>query len=680
MSQEGSPTSQRRRGDALGNTARALDWSSRPSDLPLHPHSPLALADVLSRGDGCFDLIPEENAESGRQRPEPQRTYVDPQIATLLRPMASPRPRSRRTRQRMNLLTQLEAADLRQRCRDLMVENALVKKADEQRLYLAAGFIVSDGLRAPVLLYPALLLNTADKPVPEVQIRDSEPDSNTVAFASIKSRFGLTVPVRESAEPLTDYFARLAAAITPVQGLELQFDIALGNAKPAFHQEPRRQTLLPDVPECFDVSLAMTLARNVSLDELNAMLRLIPDLAGVNDSVVDHSAQTVGDVASLRELSVKLAARSLDNIAFDQLPESVVKMETWLAHIIASRRTSTVSQFFADHQFTVRQLARLGAILELVDKAPADLESSGHGNYAYASTEVLMRRARHQAQLIQEEFELLQQHFVMELIPSKHELLQLIEDLDDEITPQPSTGDGIINADYFHARRRFMEFSRENPAQLDSGHRKRLMQLAKALRFRELFVNNTEYRLALGGSYRGLRTDWAQLAKTVAYARELANVVGSEDLASIAIADFAGFRSSLINDLDLLRTGSESLRDAVTLFGREWENRSLREFCKHISETALRLHEWNDEYLPLAQYGAETPASVLSQFTGQSRRDAETERRVREARDKIAATLRSGRSDPTMVAETLDWLRDAGKHASERQLDIDAIMDHLQIA
>ena len=46
-----------------------------------------------------------------------------------------------------------------------------------------------------------------------------------------------------------------------------------------------------------------------------------------------------------------------------------------------------------------------------------------------------------------------------------------------------------------------MEFSIEKPANLTPEHRRLLGQLAKVLRFRELFVNNTEYRA--GGARSG---------------------------------------------------------------------------------------------------------------------------------------------------------------------------------
>lgn len=673
MSETPSVSHQRRRSDSAGDIARALDWSNRPSDILLHPHSPLALADVLGRPDGTFDLI--ANQEFDAETPVASDTTIHAITAA--------RPRAKRQRERMNLLSRHSTVELQSRCRSLLVENALVKSADEQGFYLAAGFIVCDQLsmRAPILLYPALLIHKPNQTGHEVRITDVEPDTNTQALKHLKDSLNVALPARIFAEPLTDYFARLAAAITPIDGLELVFDTALGNAAPAFqrHRTPS-VSVLPDVPECFDIALAMTLASDVSLDELHTILKLIPDVDGAFAMSANSDTEAHEDVTRLRDYSVKLAARGLDHVAFAELASVPQDIDAWLARIANARTSHTVADLFSEHQFSVRELARLGGIMELIDKAPADIETSAHGDLAYASTDTLLRRARHQAQLIEDEFEALQTYFIMELIPSKAELLQLIDELDHDDSAHVDSARGVVNADYFHARRRYMEFSREKPAHIEDQHRRRLLQLAKVLRFRELFVNNTEYRLALGSEYRGLRTDWDRLARNISYARELSDVLGSESLAATALCDFTRFRSAMVHDLETLRFSNEALREAIALCGRDWQTRPINDFHDHLRDTAQRIREWQLSYGDLSAHGARTPAIVLSQFTGQKRRDAETERRVRAARASIDDSLRSGRSDAAIVAGTLDWLRDASRHASERKLDIGAIVDHLQIA
>lgn len=679
------PVFQRRRVDPAARTARNLNWSTRPSDILLHPHSPLAIADVLSRVGGCFDLIAADvTTEYGSEN----ETASTDRSAPVAPPTHRARPR--RARDRMNLLTQHPSDELQKRCRALTVENALIKQRSDQHLYLAAGFIVADGIRAPALLYPALLVHKPNKAGHEVRMSDTEPDHNQRAFKTIGQRFGVALPLRSEAEALSDYFARLAAAITPINGMDFAFDVALGNASPDFLFTPSKTGSLPDVPEEFDITLAMTLATDISLDELHTMLRLIPDVVPpqttVGDSVVALSgiaANHAGipqNITKLRDFAVKLATRGLDHMVFDDLPALADRIDNWLSNILISRKSETAAEVFSVLDLSVAQLAQLGNIMELIDKAPQEIDTAAHTDLAYASTGVLLRRAQHQAQLIQEEFESLQQHFVMELIPSKTELLQLIDELERGAQYTPSSNSEVVDAEYFHARRRFMDFSREKPAHIEDEHRRRLIQLAKVLRFRELFVNNTEYRQSLGTHYRGLRTDWARLTRMVDFARELGDVLGSESMAALAIADFPRFRQALIADLDKLRSGNEALREATAVFGRQWDTQSVESFCNNMAETTSRLHEWRLNFGDLVQGNLQTPAQVLSQFTGNTSHDAETVRRLRAAKAYIDDTLRSGRSDASVVAGTLDWLRSASQHASERQLDIGAIVDHLQIA
>ncbi len=663
---------------------RALNWGTRPSDILLHPHSPLALADVLLVEGGCFDLVASDTQANDTAR-EQNAAGTEPEAT----PTAAARRRKRRTRERMNLLTLHTRTELQKRCRALTVENALVKQKHEQHLFLAAGFIEAKGMRAPVLLYPALLIHKPGNTGHEIRLTSGRPDLNHKALAVFNERFGIDLQKPTSTEPLSDYFAQLAAAITPVAGLDFSFEVALGNAAPkSFTTRRLTSETLPDVPDRFDFALALSLASDVSLDELHTVLDLIPEVSR-DDAKPDAgtSANTTlaqDEITQLRTLSVNLATRGLDKIAFQQLPELADQINSWVNHITIGRKSAIVTELFSSLRLNTTQLARLANVMELLDKAPVDFESPMQANLAYSSTGTILRRAQHQAQLIEEEFEIMQHHFVMELIPTKTELLQLIDELDrPSPKPLPEVQEAlsdVVDADYFHARRRFMDFSRERPAHIEQEHTLRLKQLAKVLRFRELFVNNTEYRQSLGTSYRGLSTDWAQLTAAVEFARELSEALGSEAMAAIAIADLPHFRRSLIADLDALQASNDALRAALTVFGRDWVSRSVEEFVNHLEQTASSLHEWRLSFDHLMADNTWTPAVVLARFTGKSALDKATERRVQAARAHIADTLGSDHSDLEAVAGTLDWLRMASRHAAESQLDIDAIVDHLQIA
>jgi len=61
---QSEPNQTRRRSDRRESDQRALKWFVRNGDITLFPHSPLALADVLSADNGSFDLIARSESDS----------------------------------------------------------------------------------------------------------------------------------------------------------------------------------------------------------------------------------------------------------------------------------------------------------------------------------------------------------------------------------------------------------------------------------------------------------------------------------------------------------------------------------------------------------------------------------------------------------------------------------------
>lgn len=648
----------RRRGDRDGGGERALDWGVRDCDVLLGPHSPLAIADILTRADGAFDLVATD-------------------APTAAREPSSGGPRARRTR--ANLLSCHTAAELRARCRAAIVEIALVRRRGERGLWLAAGFLVQRdesgrSRRAPLLRWPATLVCKPGDAGHEVRLLEACPSVNPRLAASLARSHSLSLPALDPTAPLAEHFGRLAELVAPHADLELEFDIGLGNAAlaPAGARAGGAADApgaLPDVSEHVDVPLAMALTGDVSLEQLDAILALMPDVPTSSDALP-------ASVAALRHHSVKLAARGLDRVEFGALDALPARLGALTDAVGRALGSPTVARLAVERPIEVGQLAKLGNIIELVDKAPGPVESHRHPDLAYASSGALLRRAKHQAQLVEAEFASLQDRYALDKVPPKAQLLQLI----DRLGGAPGGGvPDVIDADYFHARRRFMEFSLVKPAQIDGAHLRSLGQLARVLRFRELFVNNTEYRRALGGGYRGLRTDWAALETVVDYAAELAGVLGSEALAALAMADFGAFRTNLVNDLETLRAGSEALLGLLALFGVAWRRRPAHELVAHAGDTVPRLAEWRDEFGDMHAHRRQTPGDVLSRFSSDGS-GGETERRLVAARARIDLLLSSGETSPETVAGTLEWLRTASRRATEERLTIGAIVDHLRIA
>lgn len=662
----------RRRSDKLVIAEnRVLDWGSHDTDITLFPHSPLALVDALSTSGGILDLVPSapDDAAASTRAKSADRSEAQP-----------------RQRNRINLLTQHNEAELLDQCKKVLVQNALIKNKGDQQLYLAAGFIswsdtndANQTHRAPVLLYPALLVRNQEGTGYEIRLSGEVTEFNIALQQHIEQRFDTRMPDYETNQSLAEFYAQLAQLTTQNTSLNFEFDVALGTAALSHIAMANRQKLtLPEVPEHFDVGLAMSITGNKSLPQLNALLQLIPDYAGMQSSVEEgaNDSSTRSGVAQLRKYAARLAADGLDHVEFRQLSTLTVSIAKWNTSVKTALASNCVERVLGLPELSARELIKLSSIIELIDKAPASFEHIAHKDLAFENSTHLLRRAHHQAKLIEDELSGLQEHFVLDKIPAKSQLLSLMA----ELGGHAEQGPDLVDADYFNARRQFMEFSTDKPVNLTTEHRRLLSQLAKVLRFRELFVNNTEYRTALGPAYKGLRTDWDTLSQTSEYARELAEVLESETIAAQILTHWPAFRTAYSVELELLQNGAEACRRLLGTLGTRWQSQTAASLVLHAQLIASRLDEWNSNYGSVDNHADKTPAMVLSSFTGKSREDVEVETQVDETRIRINQQLQAGEISREQISDTLKWLQTASATATENDMDIESIVDHLQTA
>jgi len=702
---QAEPSHKRRRGDQLEADQRALGWFARDADIALLPHSPLALADVLNAEGGCFDLVAHSDGEP------PSATKNTETLKSSSTPSIQQRRQRKNARTRANLLTQLTQNELLESCKRVQVENALVKRIGVRRLYLTAGFLCwketsSDKLtrRAPLLFYPATLvrkITDADRREPtmsantaishsaeddetteyEVRIDSNIPDTNDLLRVWCLEHADFELPDYAPAKPMQDYFAQLAEAIGDNEQIELQFDVALGNAAPPADDSnlANGSAHLPALPEHFDTSLAMAITGNKNLQQLHSVLNLLKDYRNANaiDQLLPNAANEAAcAVSNLHEYSKKLASAGLTGVEFQHLPNLPENISKWVASVGNAMESSIVKDVLETPQLNARHLIRLAGVIELIDKAPLNLEQFKHADLCFSATPGLLQRAKHQAGLIEDELSTLQNTFVLDKVPAKKQLLSLIGELGGSLDEEPD----IIDADYFNARRQFMEFSIEKPTNLTPEHRSLLGKLAKVLRFRELFVNNIEYRMALGPGYRGLRTDWDALGGAVEYAQEISEVLESESLAACALGNWNDFRKTYISELELLQKAAESLRKLLWICGSDWQTRSVGDVLEQAGHTRMKLMAWAEVYGEVSESNSNTPAKVLAQFSGRSQEDVLTEIHVGETQAKIEEHISGSGASADAVVETIEWLKQASQTASELQLEITAIVEHLQIA
>lgn len=702
---ESNPKHSRRRADIQSRgDDRALDWGVLDTDILLYPHSPLALVDVLSENGGYLDLLPSDDsnltnydidesviASVNRFTASGLHTVGTESQVAKQGPHAGQGAKSGRKKRtpkdRFNLLTKHNAKNLLDQCKKILVDNALIKTKGDKQLYLAAGFIIwqdasSDSQRAkraPLLLYPALLVRVPEKARYEIRLSGEFPEFNHALREHAELLYGVNLPGFDVNEPLSDFLAQVAESIKDSSTLELEFNIAVGTASLMCGDLSGAQSRnLPPLPEQFCAPLAMNIAKNKSLYQLNSVLQLIPDYTetayatGTSNTAESNQESIVG----LRKYSARLAAEGLDHVEFRHLSSLPERIANWVKAVETGLNSKTISQVLGSPELSSRELIRLSGIIELIDKAPAVLDSIAHPDLCYAHTALLLRRAQHQAKLIEDELDSLQKHFVLDKVPAKSQLLSLVTELGGTLRSDID----YIGEDYFNARRQFMEFSIEKTSNLTADHRRMLSQLVKVLRFRELFVNNTEYRSALGPGYKGLRTQWSELTMAGEYSRELAQVIESDALAASIVGNWQAFRSSYSYELETLQNAADASRRLLGSVGTHWQKKPIRDLIAHAHSAAEKLKDWGNSYTLDDVYAEKTPAMVLSSFSGKSRDNVVIEAQVDDARTLIKQQLDSTDLSRDEVAHTLAWLLAAGKKASENNLDVDAIVEHLHIS
>lgn len=672
----------RRRRDQQESWDRALDWGERSGDIDVHPHSPLAISDILTQSGGSLDLVPETVT----------RQDVDFEPCDTVAPMRhSKAPKKRRNK--ANILTRHAVDELYERCKKVQVLNALVKQPGEQRLYLAAGFLVwtneqddkRSKVRAPLLLFPAILArkcgeNPASERRYELRMDSSTPDLNLELIDVILDRWNARLPEYKAGQSLSVWYANVAEAISEHDTLTLEFDIAIGTACPPQHINERQDgsPWFPELPDEFDAGLAMAITSDLNLSQLTAVMQLMGEPEENQNfwALSDAANDTHSQIGKIHQLARRLEDVGLERVEFRHLDDLPSRLHKWSDDARAALKSDNIKALDQSSTLTALQLVRLSSMVELIDREPKEFKQCLHPHLAYHSTKPLLRRAQHQARLIDQELQDLQNHFHLERIPSKKQLLNLIEELGGGNVTEPD----VVDADYFNARRQFMEFSVDKPANLTVEHRRLLSQLAKVLRFRELFVNNSEYRQALGPGYRGLQTNWAELESMIHYANELSDHLESESLAARLLGQWQVCRKLYVDDFEELQEAADSMRKMLRVLGTSHRHTEVEKLVTGASVLADNLRSWRAPELDLSAHSMKSASDVLGCFSGSPKTDSKTEVTVAETEYRIRQHLKGRQTERQAIVDTLNWLLQASETATRQSLDIDAIVGRLNIA
>ncbi len=678
-----------RQGTGTSGVIRNLDWQTLPTDIELFDQSPLVIAQALATTDGTLRLTPaaSETADAGNSKTIEQ---VQGSNITSIQSLQN----RREHRDHNNLLTRHTASALRQRCRKLAVKHALVKNPGDQRLYLAVGMlewfateIPAPGRQkqpfcSPLLFYPMHLVTVENEHSESGYIHSIRNDCDLPEFnyqlaSELRNQRGITLPVYKASQTLAEFFEQINECIGTRDDLKLLPRIALGLARaPAGITSKTQNSSLNslNLPGHFDVTLAQNIISGKDMVELRSTLRLLTAANDVDLISDEESADlpSTPEINEVREYSTLLHRHGLGHTRFQELPALPEQIEQWCESIEPLTQGKMVTEVLQQDDIGAIPLLKLAGMLELLDRAPSDIDAWIHPDLAYSGTPLLFKRAKYQARLIEEELSNLKDHFHLDRVPPKHQLLQLL----DELSGSEGQQIEVVDSDYFHARRRFMELSMDKPTTLTDFHKRQLNKLVKVLRFRELFVNNSEYRLALGPSYRGLRTDWDQLESNINYAQEISEYVCSEAIAAQILGNWAEFRSHYIDNLDDLQIIGRNLHRLLQLGQNRNTDLTVSHLLANMQRLAAQLKQWNNEYGLITNYGDKTPAMLLGIFTGRYSQDKKTEDNVNDTRKVIQHFLINNRGKHSVqrVQSTLEWLNTAIEDDSTTLDVIEAVL------
>ncbi len=658
-----------------GVLRRNLEWGRQPTDIELHPQSPVMISERLAEKGSLLRLTPSTLDQLADPDAINDLFETLPEKVTSIQTAKTKKAKTLNSGQSVNNLLTLHTPEtLRERCKSITVQNALVKKKGEKRLYLAVGIlnwqnesVSKTPLHSPLLFYPVQLISEESAEstsgfVHRIRTDSETPEFNYQLASEMMTSRGITVPVYNGNESLSEFFSRVERCLEGVNDARLEHRMTLGLANaPAgittsAHLEAQA---LSKLPKHFDPALAKKLIADQELDELRTTLKLLNasnDFALAGKDASDDWPDTP-DITEVRQYAQLLSQHGLGNVQFQNLPDLPEQLEEWIEQVQPVLNSDLIEVTLQQRDIKAVHLMKVAGIIELLDKAPDALQTHVHKDLAYRGTPLLFKRAKYQARLIEDELKQLKEHFYLDRVPPKPQLLQLL----DELAGGEHNAIEIVDSDYFHARRRFMELSIEKPATLNDEHKRQLNQLVKVLRFRELFVNNTEYRLALGSAYRGLRTDWDELETLINYAQELSSVLLNESIAAQALGDWKNFRQSYIEHLDQLQQTGTALRMLMQVVRPSDHNTSATELLIKAGWLADQLNSWNMDYGLMTNFGDKTPDQVLKLFSGKSSLDEATETRVRYANNKLQSHLMDHKNDKAIlqINATLTWLHDA---------------------
>ena len=564
---------------------------------------------------------------------------------------------------------------LKRHCDKIIVSTALVKNRGEKQLFLGTDFLQwrdsDSGVQysAPLILYPVqLFYNDLDADSPETFLLYAD------AHAAVENR-ELTEKIRTAVKgKITEFnhqnqqafLLSVAVALqsTPEFSIQRKISINVLGTESDHSHTLNDHRLRRAGDRKLDLMLAGGLLKNRSPGEVRTLLAMIRESG--NELFEEQKSSSLPDM-HLRDYALALASMGLGQVSLRHVKSLPEKIDRWCETIRQSTNSPILQDWDKVTTITANTLAGINDCLPILQHAPVSVTRHHHADHAYRHCLPTLQRARFQHRLITVELDSLRSVFNLQPLPELDEVRELCQILDE----QRVKAESVVNTRYFHARKTLSALFCCGTVNYGENEELQLKRLIKILRLRKLFIENSEYKLAFGGLFSGMSTDWRELESSIMFARQVADKISNETLAAHILEQW--HNDSL--DLEQLKDTASEASHAVTRLSRLLQipadsSLPLDELLKNALQMRDKLQAMNADHevdYPIRELNAQTILDSLETLE-------DCRQRFQNCSDEQSQELFRQR-----VLETINWMESMLAREGVKSADLERLITRMSV-
>lgn len=285
--------------------------------------------------------------------------------------------------------------------------------------------------------------------------------------------------------------------------------------------------LFKNIPDCFEQSVAAQMANP---NAIKAAYKLRDDISGYNNLIAsvdgllrNYQSLSVEKATGLKEIVLSIAVEygkykvnvleSLMNEA-----ERTVKLLYDLKSI-----ADTSKDVLIEDINSIRDFQPLISIINLIIKAPDDIDINHHIAHVSPSATQILHKAKKET-LIINKIKSFDSFFYLSRLPRYQELKKISSDL----RVYSYKFFSFLYPTFRKIRQTVSEFIIDPKNLKHPQIISKLYEIAELLENAESILNNSEYEQVLGPLYKGIETDWERLESHIFWTQSLRSIIGTQ--------------------------------------------------------------------------------------------------------------------------------------------------------